>query len=334
MAIWGLARSRTLAASFAALGICCGARSELDVSPGAADASEAGRDASPPSLAPCTARDYASDLNSDVFAVTSHFVYFVFEAAGLYRTPKDAGEPQLVFEFSGSDYIDDFVADESFVWWVDAGGYLARIPSAGGSKETLGCAVPTGCPTGAGLYVTLLASTPTGVLVSDNSARLYVVPTDGSALFPLSASAVYGPVRSVATDDAVALWSTDERVYGNKLDGTDQGPVAYADWPGAVALHGGFMYWTRKVSGAWRLERRLEGSDEPASKLADGISGPIGANDAFVYGGIPNGGGLAKAPVSGGATSILVPYVGVRRVVVDGACVYYVSGKGLHRVPG
>lgn len=323
MAIWGLARRWAPAVSFAALGICCGARSELDVPTRASDASEAGSDALPPSLAPCTARDFVPNLGTDVFAVTSQFVYLVIDSAGLYRMAKEGGPPQLVFEFFGSDYIQDFVADESFVWWVDLAGYLTRVPSGGGPKESIG--QPGGC--------CAVASTPGEILVAGEP--LYAVPKAGGAPLALSQqSPIHGTALHFAMDDVMALWNTEEHVYGDKLDGSDQTPVAYASWPGGVALHGGFMYWTRKGSGAWRLERRQEGSGELASKLADGISGPIGANDAFAYGGLPNGGGLAKVPVSGGAPSVLVPNVAVRRIVVDGACVYYVEGKSLHRVPG
>lgn len=331
---------RTLGAAL--IVVCaCGARSALDV-PESFDA--ALLDASPDTLPEpiCTALVYTNDdaANSPSLAVTGGYVYYASSHLhGIVQVPVMGGAPTLLTS-DPSGWASAFVVDESYVWWVIESnganfgtvGRVARVPIVGGITETLGCATPNGCPASLGTGTVAVAQTTDVLIVGSGvESDIYLVPKAGGPSAPLVpvATAPTAPFDMLTATGTSVFWGAELDLY-EAMIGADSEQVIVAPGPTGLTSYGGNVYWTLLDHGVSSLVRDTSGT---ITTLFTGpLSGPLAANAASVYG--MSDGGISRVSATGGASVLVAPNVKPNLFVVDGACIYFIDGAAVRRVPG
>jgi len=319
----------------------CGARSALDV-PERLDAAplDASPDTSPEPI--CTALNYTSDdaLNSPSLAVTGGYVYYVSaNLHGIIQMPVAGGTP-TVLAADPSGWASAFVVDATYVWWViesngtngESLGRVARVPTAGGATETLGCSTPNGCPAAVDTQAVVVAQTTESLIVgSQFVTNIYVVPKAGGSSVPLVplATAPTAPFDALTATDTSVFWGADLDLYEAMIS-ADSEQVIVAAGPTGLTSYGENVYWTLLDHGTSSLVRDTSGT---MTTLFNGpLSGPLAANASSVYG--MSDGGISRVSANGGASVLVLPNIRPKQFVVDGACIYFIDGAAVRRVPG
>ena len=313
--------------------VACGARSQLDGAPPVVDAS------SPVDVfvaePPCQALEYYNGITANAFAVTSDWVYF--EVGGnIVREPKDGGTQNVFWQ---NIYAESFVADDAYLYLVDSQGQLTRAPADGSAPEALGCAVIQGCPPSVDTDVTVRAESAS-YLVIGQGGLMFVMNKTGGPVQPLYyvGNGPTTPPAYVEADDTRAVWSTTEHIFAVPF-GTTTVATIYTGSIGGIALTDGTVYWTAEQKKVWHLMH--SSTSDPIDLGPTEIGAPIGANESSAYGEAlsVDGGGIARSSIAGGATTTLNKIDVPKKLIVQGACVYYTTPSFdnkliLRRIPG
>ena len=327
---------RTLWASLS-LFCACGARTDLGE---AVDAAAAPPDAS----AVCTAVEYTSNdasPSTSSLSVVGGYVYYVSSSySGVVRVPVAGGAPTVLASDS-SGWASAFVVDDTYVWWVVGSngsnypslGKVGRVPIAGGTAETLGCATSDGCPAVFGTEPVVVAQTADALVVGDAiKATLFVVPKAGGSAAPLvpPATAPTLGFDQLTVEGTDFLWIASHYLYDATIGAYSEQTIL-SQWATGVTSFGGNAYWTLSEQGASSLVRR-DATGALTTLFTGPLTGPLRANEAFVYG--FSAGGISRVPATGGATMPVLKNIQPTTYVVDDACIYFIDGGAVRRLPG
>jgi hypothetical protein len=222
-----------------------------------------------------------------------------------------------------------FVFDDTYVYWTVQGGkaIVSKAPRAGGAVEVLVYDDSSAVGVAVDAQFVYYAQPARG--------RVMRVPLDGGLPETL-ADGLDFPLF-LARDATSLYWTggvTDGKVM--KLDlAAGSSPITLVDGqtnPRAIAVAGGFVYWTDVdatdgsiLRTADHVDATTDGGTLTAVRLAAGIKGPTDLALAGGYAYAPDQNGrIARVPLAGGALEPFVTVTGVPfGVATDGLALYW-----------
>ena len=319
----------------------CGARTELNATPKAGDASAADvleEDSSvvrdcPPAPTPVLLASGVGKPYDTVLALDDAFVY-MSDAQVVTRFPKCApGEKQAL---TGAEANPGrIVVDQGTVYFVDItlGGSVRSVATTGGTITTLATAPPMQEPmsvqrVGSELYY----------LFSDGVIKgsIYSMPAGGGAPF------LIGPAigDTIATDGVDIYFMNyfppgpkpTPMVVSRSVHGGPDTPLAGSYYDGSVAISPSTVYFT-----GWGLApsfvKSVSRAGGPVTTIAtnEPVAVYVTVGGGYVYW-LDQGGEVKRAPLGGGSVETVVS-TNVAGIGLDGSSLYYSTTSGeLYRV--
>jgi hypothetical protein len=312
----------------------CGARSEPGDVAAAADASpvdapiEAPIDAAAPDVLRGNCGDdlllVQDDSTSTTLAMDDIWVYY-FRDPDILRVEKQGSTYPCVTVQDG--FGGALVVDDTYVYWTSEQGHLERAPKVGGTIDDLGCASTKGCPA-----AVRVAAITNDLVVLAEGPRAIAMSKQGGAPHPLyDQLGTPDPIRSMFADESRAYWNSATLVASSPLDGGTN-ELEYALASDALTVGSDHVYWTTNVNtppSTWDLVAAPKHGGNSTLLSTSGTSGPLVANDMYVYGVASTG--ITRQPTSGGLSVTITPTVRPVTMLLDEECLYYLDKTSLLR---